>query len=117
MAKDWEKVNIVVRDGKAALEVADNSSKNVSEAPARRNKFDKTKKLSFEDLKKEGEELALKKSIYEADLLSALDKGVLKSKKAIKEATALKKKKEKNSKKQVEKERRDKIVNMATAVN
>lgn len=119
MAKNWEKVEITFKNGKATLVLAEGAS-NRAEAPARKSKFDKTKIKSFDDLKKEGEKLYTKKVEAEDNLVAGLENNIIKSQALIKKAQNIVKKREEAAQKAAEKEakrqRRDNMVDTNTAI-
>ena len=91
MAKDWVRIEKI------------ENIFNITPMEVNDKKFNKlihnTKTLSIEDLKKEANNLHEANEIDEDKLISAFDNNLLKSEKAIKEATRIKKMRERANKK------------------
>lgn len=119
MAKNWEKMEIVVdKNGKASLV----SAKTEEKAEKNLKKLDlrHIKKLSFDELKKEGDKLYIKKLEAEDHLVDAYNNKRVKSQALVKQAKAIIAKREKETaaaaEKAAKKERRDKLVDTNTAI-
>ena len=121
MAKNWEKVEIDMVKGKATLVPKENEQRKSAEG-GRPHLFNlkNVKSQTFEDLKKEGDELYAVRVANEDKLVDAFNDGKVKSKEASRQAKAIIKRREKEAeeaaKKAAAQERRDAMVNTDTAI-
>ena len=119
MAKNWEKMEIVVdKSGKASL-VSAKTEKKV-EKKVKKLDLRHISKLSFDELKKEGDKLYIKKLETEDHLVDAYNNKRVKSQTLVKQAKTIIARREKEAeeaaKQAAKKEKRDKLVSMDTAI-
>jgi hypothetical protein len=121
MAKNWEKVEIGMVKGKATL--VPKKDEPVKSAEGGRPHLFNTKNIkskSFEDLKKEGDNLYLERVAQEDHLVDAYNDGRVKSKDAARQAKSIIKRREKEAAeaaaKAASEARRDAIVDTDTVI-
>ena len=121
MAKNWEKVEIGMVKGKATLvPKKDEPVKSAEGGRPHLFNLKGVKSKSFEELKKEGDKLYLKKIDQEDHLVEAYNNGRVKSKDAVQQAKSIIKRREKEAAeaaaKAASEARRDAIVDTDTAI-
>lgn len=120
MAKNWEKVEFQKVDGKTVLAPVKNIAKKRKTYEPYNDSYKRVKSLTSEELKEEGDKLYAKKHDEEVKLVDAYENKLIKSKTALNKAKAIVKKREKaaqeQAKKAIEEQKRDKMVNMDTAI-
>ena len=121
MAKNWEKVEIGFVKGKATLvPKKDEPVKSAEGGRPHLFNLKGIKSKSFEDLKKEGDNLYLERLAQEDHLVDAYNDGRVKSKDAARQAKSIIKRREKEAAEAATKaaaeERRDAVVNTNTAI-
>jgi hypothetical protein len=119
MAKNWEKMEFTTdKNGKISL-VPVKEKVDVTKKAKKLN-LRHVKKLSYDELKKEGDNLYLKKVNAEDHLVDAYNEKRVKSQVAIKQAKSIIAKREKEAaiaaEKAAKKARRDKLVDTNTAI-
>ena len=119
MAKNWEKMEIVIdKSGKASLVPVKADAK--VEKKVKKLDLRHISKLSFDELKKEGDKLYIKKVEAEDHLIDAYNNKRVKSQALVKQAKAIIARREKEAaaaaEKATKKERRDKLVDTNTAI-
>ena len=119
MAKNWEKMEIVIdKSGKASLVPVKADAK--AEKKVKKLDLRHISKLSFAELKKEGDKLYLQRVEAEDHLINAYNNKRVKSQALVKQAKAIIARREKEAaaaaEKAIKKERRDKLVDTNTAI-